>query len=223
MNIAITLARGGSKSIPEKNIALVGGKSLLQRTCEVAHASGLKHYVSSDCYKILDAAERYGSIPMLRPPELATDTAGSAEAIIQCVAALPDKPENIIELMCTSPFKTAKDVLGCLDKLTKTACDSVVGVHRILDHHPARLKYIEHDTLMDFYPEVKESRRQDLTPHAYVRNGSIYAFAYDSLMEHRSRYGGLVRPYIMPAERCVNIDEPLDLEIANLLAVKHGW
>ena len=69
----------------------------------------------------------------------------------------------------------------------------------------------------DFYPEVKESRRQDLSPPAYVRNGSIYATTRETLLKTKIRLGGIVRPYIMSEENTINIDEPIDLELAKII------
>jgi CMP-N,N'-diacetyllegionaminic acid synthase len=222
--IAVTLARGGSKSIPKKNLAVVGNKTLLERTCNAAKIKEISnHYVSSDCDEILKAAESYGSIPVFRPATLATDTTSSADAIEHLLGLFESHPDNVIELMCTSPFKTQEDVKQCLSILELGECDSVVGVCRVYDHHPARLKYIENNVLVDFFPEKKESRRQDLTPAAYVRNGSIYAFKYTSFVKYKSRYGGIVCPYIMDEKKSINIDEELDLELAQILAKKYGW
>jgi len=222
--ISITLARGGSKSIPKKNLAIVGGKTLLERTCNSAKIKEIDaHYVSSDCEEILRAAENYGSIPVFRPSNLATDTTSSAEAIEHLLNGLKQPPTNVIELMCTSPFKTQDDVKQCLSILEFGGCDSVVGVCRVYDHHPSRLKYIEDNILVNFFPEKKESRRQDLEPAAYVRNGSIYVFKYKSFVKYKSRYGGIVKPYVMDEKRSINIDEELDLELAQILAKKYGW
>ena len=71
--------------------------------------------------------------------------------------------------------------------------------------------------MVDFFPEIPESRRQDLRPEAYVRNGSVYATTMNSLMENKVLLGPDTRPYIMPENRTVNIDEPIDLELARLL------
>ncbi len=68
-----------------------------------------------------------------------------------------------------------------------------------------------------FFPEIPESRRQDLSPPAYVRNGSIYASTVISLQKRKSRLGEDTRPYIMPHERSINIDEPIDLIVAEHL------
>lgn len=231
--VAVTLARGGSKTIKNKNLAIVGGKSLLERTV----SSGLKskyldaHYVSSDSIEILAEAERLGAKPAMRPAHLATDTASSADAILDFLQGLSldaylhnllYRPDYVVELMCTCPFKSHEDIDACIEKLHCTGADSVVTVARLLDHHPARLKYINEDMLCDFYPEKKESRRQDLEPHAFVRAGGIYAFTWDSIFKTKSRYGGVVRPVVIPSERALNIDEPLDLIVAEVLGDRHG-
>ena len=128
-----------------------------------------------------------------------------------------DKYDYIIEVMCTNPLKSVEDIDGVIEKLDKTGADSVVSIVRIWDHHPSRVKYVEDDKLVDFYPEVPESRRQDLTPAAYVRNGSIYGMTFEQLKIKQSRLGEDTRPYLMPEDRTINIDEPIDLKLAELM------
>ena len=95
-----------------------------------------------------------------------------------------------------------------------------MSVVRVWDNHPLRIKYIENDRLMNFYgdenPDIPNTRRQDLTPPAYVRNGSIYAMTYEQMVDKGLRIGEDVRPYIMDEQNSVNLDEPLDLEIAKI-------
>ena len=128
----------------------------------------------------------------------------------------------IVELMATNPLKTAHDIDRVIEKLVTTGSDSVVSVVRVWDAHPSRVKYIENDRLMDFYPEVPESRRQDLSPPAYIRNGSIYATTRESLISTGLRLGPVTRPYVMPSERSINIDEPIDLYVAQAVIKGKG-
>ena len=90
------------------------------------------------------------------------------------------------------------------------------------DHHPIRIKKIVDGKIKNFcLEEIPESRRQDLKPKAYIRNGSIYSMRRD-MLEKGIRYGTEdSRAYIMPRERTVNIDEPMDLEIAKILMEKN--
>ncbi len=224
--LGIILARGGSKSIPKKNIYPIKGIPLIAFTiCEGLRSKYLDRLiVSSDDEDIKEIAKSYGAeAPFNRPAELADDTATSADALLHAVQwAEKDEGEKydyIVELMCPNPMKTAEDIDFAIEKLDKTGSDYVIGVVRLEEHHPIRIKKIENDLIVDFcVPETPETRRQDLKPDAYIRNGSIYAMKRDVLMTKKRRYDKKnARPYIFPPERSVNIDSRADLYIAESL------
>ena len=214
--LAITLARGGSKGIPKKNIIDINGKPLLQYTIdEVKKSKYIDHYVvSTDDVEIQNLCKKLKTTYFQR--QKASDTQSSADALCE-VQQVMNKFDYVVEIMCTNPLKKVKDIDGVIEKLDKTGADSVVSVVRIWDNHPSRVKYIENDKLKDFYPEPPESRRQDLTPAAYVRNGSIYAMTYEQLKMKQNRLGDDTRPYIMSEKRTININEPIDLELARIM------
>ena len=214
--LVITLARGGSKGVVKKNITNLNGKPLLQYTVdEVKKSKYVDNYiVSTDDVEIENVCRKLDTTYFQRKE--ASDTQTSAEALWE-VQRVMDKYDYIIDVMCTNPLKTVEDIDGVIEKLDETGADSVVSVARIWDNHPSRVKYIEGDRLIDFYPEIPESRRQDLTPPAYVRNGSIYAMTFEQLKIKQERLGQDTRPYIMPEERTINIDEPIDLELARIM------
>lgn len=223
--LGITLARGGSKGIPGKNIRPVAGSPLIAYTIAEALRSRhiTRYLVSSDDDAIREVARQYGAeAPFKRPEHLSSDKATSMHAL-QHAVEWAEKEEGlrydyVIELMCTNPMKTTEDIDAVLEKLIATGADSVIGVSRLLDHHPARIKKIVDDRLVDFcVPEVIDSRRQDLKPEAYIRNGSIYAMRRDSLMMDNARYGTTnSRPYIMPEERSINVDSKEDFLLAEI-------
>jgi len=227
--LGVTLARGGSKSVPKKNIKLLDGIPVIAHTIKEALKSNLitRYVVSTDDVEIQKVAIKYGAeAPFLRPSEFATDTASSVAALQHAVDWV-EKDEGmqydyVIELMATNPMKTVDDINHCIKKLIDTGADSVIAVHRLDDHHPARIKKIVDDRIVDFcVPEKLESRRQDLTPEAYIRSGSIYALRRDHLMIQGQRYGSVEsRPYILPPERAVNIDSEIDFLIAEQLLKK---
>ena len=214
--MAVTLARGGSKGIPKKNVIDIHGKPLLQYTIdEVKKSKYIDQYiVSTDNVEIENLCSKLDTTYFQR--QKASDTQSSAEALCE-VQRTMDKYDYVVEVMCTNPLKSVEDIDGVIEKLDETGADSVVSVVRIWDNHPSRVKYIEGDRLKDFYPEPPESRRQDLTPAAYVRNGSIYAMTFEQLKIKQSRLGKDTRPYIMPQHRTINIDEPIDLKVAELM------
>jgi len=216
---AITLARGGSKRVPKKNMAFIAGKPLIRYTIDQVRGSQYidRHIVSSDDDDLLTYCEFTGVETHRRSDKNSADTSTSADAIAEVIRDLGIDSHYVVEVMCTNPLKTASDIDGALQKLHVSSADSVVPVGRVWEHHPSRLKHIEGDRLRDFYPEIPESRRQDLEPPAYVRNGSIYAFTRASFERTGRRLGDDVRPYVMDESRSVNIDEPIDLEIARIM------
>lgn len=222
--LAITLARGGSKSIPSKNLALINSKPLIQYTFDIVpQIPNVRYIVSTDSHLIRDYSLSAGiDVPFLRPPHLATDTATSVSALQHAVAFCEAqdsvKYDIVVELMATNPFKTAEDCTNCINLLIEKSCDSVIGVTQLHDHHPARIKKLVNGYIHDFCVPELSSRRQDLSPPAYIRNGSIYALNRDKLMDHNHRFGGPNSfAYIMPPERSINIDEPTDLIVAEAL------
>ena len=214
--MGITLARGGSKGIPQKNVIDVNGKPLIQYTIdEVKKSEYIDHYiVSTDDEDIKLVCRELEQTYFDRSP--AEDTQKSADALLEVLRVM-DKPDYIVEIMCTNPLKTVEDIDGVIKKLDIMEVDSVCSVVRVWDYHPSRIKFIEGNRMHDVYPEVLESRRQDLTPPAYIRNGSIYAMTWEQLRTKETKYDKNTVPYIMSEERTINIDEPIDLELARIL------
>jgi len=224
--LGLTLARGGSKSVPRKNIKPIAGLPLIGYTIAEALKSKFitRYIVSTDDEEIRQVAIECGAdAPFLRPREFSTDEASSVSAMQHAVDWIEQqegiKYDYIVELMCTNPMKSAEDIDASIEKLISTQADSVIAVHQLEDHHPARIKKIVDDKIVDFcIAEIPESRRQDLKPEAYIRSGSIYALKRDYLMIDGKRYGSdNSRPYILPPERSINIDTEIDFMVAELI------
>ena len=229
--LGITLARGGSKSIPNKNIFPINNVPLIAYTFDEVKKSKLitDYIVSTDSKKIMSICEKYGvDTPFLRPKKYSNDKSSSADALIHAVKFMEKKYrvkyDFIIELMATNPLKNYRDIDACIQKLIKTKADSVIAVHKLEDHHPARIKKIINDKIIDFcVEEKKESRRQDLKPYAYVRSGAIYALDRNYLINSIERHGSKnSRPYILPLSRSINIDSIEDLITAEYFIKKRN-
>lgn len=225
--LGITLARGGSKSVYKKNIRILAGKPLIAYTIEAALASSYldDYIVSTEDKQIAKICEDLGArIPFFRPLELASDTASSADALCHAVDFVEQecgkKFDYIIELMATNPFKTSIQIDSILEKLDETGADSVIAVTRVWDHHPARIKKLDNrGRLVDFcIPETLEARRQDLSPPAFVRCGSIYALSRNYLMKTKTRYGSEDSyAFIIPETESINIDNEIDFALAEII------
>jgi CMP-N,N'-diacetyllegionaminic acid synthase len=221
--LGITLARGGSKSVPRKNIKPINGIPLIGYTINEALKSDYitDYIVSTDDLEIQQTAISFGAqSPFLRPSEYSSDTASSVSALQHCVEWVENNQniifDFVVELMCTNPLKTVEDIDACIKKLIDTKADSVIAVNQLHDHHPARIKKIENDRIKDFcIPEIPESRRQDLKPNAYIRSGSIYALKRDHLMIDGKRYGSdNSRPYFLTDNKAINVDTEMDFQMA---------
>ncbi len=223
--LAITLARGGSKSVPKKNIKKILGKPLIAYTIEeVLKSKYIDDYIiSTDSEDIAKVSIKYGAkVPFYRPKNISTDKAAPQDALYHGLTKYEKivklEFDYILEIMCTNPLKNVTDIDKCIEKLHRTKSDTVISVQRLYDHHPIRIKKIENGLIKDFiFPENERLRRQDLRPKAFIRNGSIYAMTRATLFKHKSKIGKISRPYIMPDERSINIDEKVDFILAENL------
>jgi len=220
----VTLARGGSKGVPGKHTRMLGAKPVIEYTIDAVQASRYAndYAVSSDDQKILGITRWCGAYTITRPPHLAYDTTPTMPALLHAVDYYEQNCgvefDYIVEVRATSPLKTTADIDGCVDLLIKSGADSVIGVTPLEDHHPARAKWLDEDGYIhDFIAEPESGRRQDLTPKAYVRNGTVYALTRDALYSgklwgHEKSLG-----YVMPQERSINIDTETDYMLCQLL------
>jgi CMP-N-acetylneuraminic acid synthetase len=226
MNIlGVIPARGGSKSVPRKNLADLLGKPLIAYTIEAAkHSRRLSHYVvSSEDAEILAVAKELGApAPFVRPQELASDQAPSLPVVQHAIREMERMQgltfDYVVLLQPTTPMRRAEDIDAALDKLIATGADSVISVCDVGAYHPARMRRIVDDRLVELpIKEPREmARRQDLPP-VYIRNGAIYAARRDLVMIENSMVGEDCRAFVMPEERSVNIDGRLDLLMAEIL------
>jgi CMP-N-acetylneuraminic acid synthetase len=226
MNIlGVIPARGGSKSVPRKNLADLLGKPLIAYTIEAAkHSRRLSHYVvsSEDAEILAVAKELRAPAPFVRPRELASDQAPSLPVVQHAIREMERMQgltfDYVVLLQPTTPMRRAEDIDAALDKLIATGADSVISVCDVGAYHPARMRRIVDDRLVEL--PVKEpremARRQDLPP-VYIRNGAIYAARRDLVMIENSMVGDDCRAFVMPEERSVNIDGRLDLLMAEIL------
>lgn len=229
--LAVTLARSGSKGIKEKNITNLCGHPLISYTIYAAQKSKFisRYIVSTDSKKFKTICENYGAVvPFLRPKSLSEDHVWSRDAlkhaVIKTEKFYKEKYDYIIELPATAPLRSFKNIDKALQKLKKKKSDSVIGVCRVFDKNPIRIKKISGGQLKDYNYSLREgesSRRQDLPP-CYVRNGSIYAMKRDLIVKKFSRKGRKSLPLVMNDYESINIDEHTDLLLAETL-VKKGY
>ena len=224
--LGVTLARGGSKGIPKKNIYSVNKSPLIGYTIDAALGAHLftNYIVSTDCEKIADVANLLGAdVPFMRPDELSGDNIWSRDAlkhaVLECEEIYNITYDYVIELPCVSPLRTSEHILEAFDLMIREQSDSVTSVAMMQDKHPVRMKRIVDGCLQDFckeFPEGEGSRRQDLEP-CYIRNGAIYAMTRNCIVEDFSRHGDRCLAYIMDDNSSINIDTMNDLRLAEII------
>ncbi|TDA66348.1 MAG: acylneuraminate cytidylyltransferase family protein [Chloroflexi bacterium] len=224
--LAVIPARGGSKGVPRKNIRMVGGKPLIAYTIDAALAVKNRLHrliVSTDDAEIAAMAQDYGAeVPFMRPVDLGGDKVPMVPVLKHAIQTIEEldgiKLEWVLLLQPTCPFRAPEDILAALELAAAGGCDSVISVVRVLAHHPILMKKIENDRLLPFMiEEIEGTRRQDYNPPAYMRNGSIYLTRRDNLMNNNSIWGKVIRPYIMPEERSVNVDSEMDMKLVEYM------
>ncbi|MFN7923996.1 MAG: acylneuraminate cytidylyltransferase family protein [Bryobacteraceae bacterium] len=223
--LGIVTARGGSKSIPRKNIIPLLGKPLLAYTAEAALASKRisRTVLSTDDQEIAFVGRACGlDVPFLRPAHLAGDDTPTVPVLQDVVRRLEERGEQydaVFTFQPTNPLRLASDIDGAVDLLERTGADSVISFVDVGERHPARMKIIGDDSRViepPFAEQFEGMPRQKLPP-LFLRDGSVYLTRRDVLMEQSSLKGKDCRAWLMPKERSCNIDEPFDLELVEFL------
>lgn len=217
--IAIIPARGGSKGIPGKNIIPLLGKPLIAWNILAAKASekidGV--FVSTDDAGIAAVAREYGAEVIDRPDEIAGDTASSESALLHALAVLAEQgilPELLVFLQCTSPLTQTRDIDRALATLAAEGGDSCVSACDF--HYFVWARGADGDARGMNHDKRFRQRRQDREPQ-YLENGAIYVMKREGFLHAGHRFFGKTVISPMPAERSFEIDDPVDLKIAEVL------
>lgn len=218
--LALITARGGSQGVPGKNLRQVGGRSLLARAIEAGQGAAAVDRValSSDDPSIIQAALLAGcDVPFLRPASLATAEARSIDVVRHALETIPETYDLLVLLQPTSPLRTAEDVDGAIRLCVERgapACVSLVAA----DKPPYWMHALSDDgTLRPILPgQVHVPRRQELPP-AYAVNGAVYVARTEWILAHDSFAAPETVGYVMPRERSLDIDDELDLVLAEAL------
>lgn len=216
--IAIIIARGGSKSIPRKNVLLLQGKPLVAWPIELAKSVPKidRVILSTEDDEIMDIGKKYGAeVLFKRPTELAQDETATLPVLQHCICWLEEnenyKVDIVILLYPTSPFLKKERIEEALDLFEKTDCNSVVSVikdwGRFWKLDEANKKYLP------FYP-LERVNRQYYKP-LYRENGAIYFSCYEVLMNMNKLVDEAnVQFVIMEEDENVDIDNSYDFKKA---------
>lgn len=217
---ALIPARGGSKGVPGKNIAIIDGKPLLSYTIEAALNSSkiTEICVSSDDDSILSIARQYPKVSIHhRSQVLSSDSSPVTDTLYEILRNKKESFNVLSILQPTSPIRTGHQIDEAIALLVANLkINSVISVVPMNDIHPARMYWKSDNDLYPILQEYEQTRRQDI-PIAYYRNGAIYLVRTNAFLEHGSVMAKPSIGYEMPISQLLNIDEPRDLLIAESL------
>lgn len=221
--LGVIPARGGSKGLPGKNLRRLGALSLIGHAVASAReATRLTRFiVSTDSPEIAEEARRHGAeVPFVRPADLASDQAGMLGVLQHAVRWLEGaagiRPDLVVTLQPTSPFRVGADIDGTIAKIIASGADSAQTLSEA-SYHPFFMKTLEGDRTVALFPEGhKYVRRQD-APAVYQPSGAVYVTRYHVLMEQGHILGDDNRGVVQGFEASVNIDTEWDFMLAELI------
>ena len=230
MNLAVILARGGSKRLPNKNIIPLCGKPLIAYAIELAHSCPLIDdlLVSTDSPEIQSVAIRHNAkAPFLRPAELASDHASSYDALKHAVLFYEanniknhQKVDKIILLQPTSPLTRPATLIKTIQLL-----DDGTGfefAHTVIPT-PKRFEWIGELDGNHFSTFVKENEKALFKKKMQVApSGNVYVMTRNFLFQPTGTENLPQAGFLIDLEEAVDIDYRFDLEIAQFLIAKRG-
>ncbi len=229
MNVAFIPVRGGSKSIPLKNIKPICGKPLVYWTvkaaCQCKYIDAV--YIATDSDKIKETVEAFKcgeegeafskAQVIGRSAESASDTASTEFVMLEFAANY--EFDNIVLVQATSPMLTAADLDGGFDLFNTDGTDSVLSVVR--QYRFLWDKNEKGNVNSSNYDVFHRPRRQEFDGYL-MENGAFYISSKADLIKYQNRVSGNIKAYEMCEDSAFEIDEPSDWIIIEALMRKNG-
>lgn len=219
--VAVIPARGGSKGVRGKNLRRIGGRSLIARAVDACQAADSVDavYVTTDDQEIASWATQAGATVIIRPDDIAGDTATSESAILhalQQLALAGVDPEALVFVQCTSPFIFPADLDRAVELIIGNRADSAFSA---VETYEFLWRSVGSDGLVagqNHDPRYRP-RRQDRDPDLR-ETGAFYAMSAAGFRASRHRFFGRTAAVVVPQLTAIEIDSEHDLQLANSLA-----
>lgn len=210
--VALVPLRGGSKSIPKKNIKILLGKPLAYWVLSSARDSRLidEVFVSTDSDEIANVVSEMnlGIKIIYRPLEYATDDASTESVMLHFMSE--NDFDVLVTIQATSPLLTASDLDSAVTQYQELKFDSMLSAVRT-----KRFFWTDDAKAINYNPSHRP-RRQDFRG-SLMENGAFYITKREILEKFQCRLGGNIGIYEMDAVTAVEIDEPEDWGIVERL------
>lgn len=219
-NISFIPVRGGSKSIPLKNIKNLAGKPLVYWTAKAANDAVCidKVIIATDCEKIKEAVKEFNLSKVEiydRKVENAQDTSSTESVMLEYIEYVNLNPEdNIFLIQATSPLLKSKHIDEMYKKMINDNADSALSC--VINKRFFWTK----DGKSINYDYKNRPRRQDFEG-LLMENGACYINSVKNILQYRNRLSGKISIYKMPEYTAIEIDEPDDFLIIEKLMENH--
>ena len=230
--LAYIPARSGSKGVPGKNIKTIQGVPLIAFSI----FSALKSNIFDEVLLSTDEPVYHEKVSKLgirddyiRPAELAGDHSPTVDGILHALDWYGDQGKTfdaVMLLQPPAPFRNPDHIHKAIEILqANPEATCVTGIVKLGDAHPARVKRLVNEKWLAQFcndaPEHEPSRRQDFTPPAYLRNGTIYLSRIDTIRRQKLVWGERVIGMEMSEANSINVDRQIDFLTAEA-ALSYG-
>ena len=220
-------ARGGSKSIPLKNVVSVKGKPLIAYCIQAAnHAKTLDRIIcSTDHDKIASVAEALGAEIMQRPEHLRGDLVSSIDVVMDAVNTLSQARGSVAEIIVliqpTSIFLTSEHidaaVNALLDSPKTKSSQTVVKVPHQFHAYNQRIMIDDARDISFAFPEEREIGHNKQVKPVFYTYGNLIVTRTESLMEEKTLFARPSIPIVIPHHYSFDLDVQEDLELAEIM------
>ncbi|MDD2387855.1 MAG: N-acylneuraminate cytidylyltransferase, partial [Bacteroidales bacterium] len=213
--------RSGSKSIKDKNIKPLNGKPMfywvlnaLQNSVEIN-----KIILATDSKKYSDIAASFGFHKLetyIRKPENAIDTASTESVVLEYLdTAALNNDDLFVLVQATSPLTTSTDISNAIRQFAYSRKDSLLTCVR------TKRFFWNADGIAINYDYKNRPRRQDFDG-MFMENGAFYINKVSNILRDKNRLSGAIDIYEMPENTAIEIDEPADWKIIEILLAEQN-
>lgn len=215
--VAIILARGGSKRIPNKNIKNFHGKPIINYSIEAAKKSGCfeQIIVSTDSKKIAEISKQAGAeVPFFRSKKNSSDEATTSQALLEVLRVLNYQYKSFCCIYPTAPLIRFENLIEANNILSNDEVDGVIPVSKF--SYPVQRSLVKKDHLIKMkYKSWKDTRSQDLEAH-YHDAGQFYFLDTQKFLHCKNLWSLNISPLFLPESEVQDIDYEIDWEIAEI-------
>jgi CMP-N,N'-diacetyllegionaminic acid synthase len=225
--VCVISARGGSKGLPDKNLLPLLGKPLIAWSIEQAKtcADISRVVVSTDSEQIAAVAREYGAdVPFMRPPSLASDTAGKwsvwQHALEACERHYRESVDIYVDLDCTSPLREVGDISRAIAQFRLQGVDAVFSVCEARKNPYFNMLEAAEGCLRISKPLTHPIVRRQDAPRVLEHVASIYVLSPAYLRRGTGLLSGCTAGYDIGQDKSLDIDSDFDFELVSFLLRK---